>query len=101
MHHVKEGDHGLWVKGGKAAAEAAVREAVDAAVSFAQSTLHGPGMSEGIPHSVTESSATQPAGKGATKQKRDTGSNEEKQVTAAPAGKGQKTNASKRKRKGT
>ena len=99
VHSVKEGDHGLRVKGGKAAVKAAVREAVDAAVSFAQSTLHGPAASEGIPHSVTESSAAQPAGEKATKRERDTGTDEEKEVTAA--GESQKAKASRRKRKGT
>ena len=108
MHSVKEGDHGLRVKGGKAAVEVAVREAVDAAVSFAQSALHGPAASEGIPHSVTEGSAAQSAGAKAAKRKRDTGTDKKKQMKAAGegekhviAGKGQKAKASQRKRKGT
>ena len=39
MHTVECGDHSLKVKGGKAVAEAAVAEAIEAAVSFAISCV--------------------------------------------------------------
>ena len=96
MHSVEGGDHGLKAKGGKAAVEAAVREAVDAAVSFAQHTLCGPAGSEAPPHSGPESSAAQPTGQKSVKRKGVSGTDAEDKVTAA--GKGQKAKPSQRKR---
>lgn len=63
VHSMEGGDHGLKAKGGKAVAEAAITEAVDAAISFAKGCAEkGEKGASGVPDSP-EPQAPKPAGR--------------------------------------